>query len=121
MKHLRKLADLPTQRIWDDMTARAIVGSQLNLGVLELDPNGHVPMHEHPNEQIGIIVRGSITWIVGDEREEFGPGGTWNYPAGVPHECIAGPEGAILIEGFAPPRADWQQFELRDPSAPIWP
>jgi hypothetical protein len=39
-------------------------------------------------------------------------------PADVPHSVTAGPEGAFLIELFAPPRADWADLERLEPSPP---
>jgi quercetin dioxygenase-like cupin family protein len=39
-------------------------------------------------------------------------------PANVPHSADAGPDGAFLIELFAPPRADWAGLERLEPSPP---
>jgi len=102
MSYLDDLQNIPTQRIWGDMTARGIQGKNLTLGILDLEPNGRVPEHHHEAEQIGVCIKGSITWIAGGETRELKPGATWHFPANVPHECYAGPDGAILIEGFSP-------------------
>jgi quercetin dioxygenase-like cupin family protein len=122
MSHLSNLSEYKTQRIWGDMTARGVQGDQLTLGILELDPNGEVPEHSHDEtEQIGICVSGTIIWTAGGETRTMKPGGIWVFPPNTPHSCKAGPEGAVLIEGFSPPRSDWQQFELQAPSTPRWP
>jgi len=36
----------------------------------------------------------------------------------VPHAVVGGPEGAFLVELFAPPRDDWGGLE-RLPAAPV--
>ena len=88
---------------------------------MELDPGAHVPEHQHANEQLGIVLRGSVRFRVADEERELGPGGTWRIPSDVPHEVVAGPEGAEVIDAFAPARADWASLERGSPSLPRWP
>jgi quercetin dioxygenase-like cupin family protein len=58
---------------------------------------------------------------VGDETKELGPGSTWSIPSDVPHEVRAGPEGAVVIDVFAPPRDDWGGVERDEPRTPHWP
>jgi quercetin dioxygenase-like cupin family protein len=70
------------------------------------------------NEQTGMLLRGTITFRIGDERKELVPGATWVIPANVPHDVVAGPDGAFLIELFAPPRTDWAGLERLEPSPP---
>ena len=99
------LAKIPPQGIWDRIAARSLHGEELTLSVIELDPDAVVAEHSHPNEQLGIVLHGSIDFRVGDERRELGPGGTWRIPAHTPHEATAGPDGAVVLDVFAPPRA----------------
>jgi quercetin dioxygenase-like cupin family protein len=109
-------------RIWNDVVARELHGQETTLAVVELDADALVPEHHHPSEQLGIVVEGSVSFRVGDETRELGPGGTWNIPSDVPHEVRAGPSGAVVIDVFSPTRqADWREFEREKPSAPAWP
>ena len=77
-----------------------------------------MPEHHHLNEQTGILLRGSMRFRIGDEAKELVPGSTWVIPADVPHAVVAGPEGASLVELFAPPRADWADLERLEPRTP---
>jgi quercetin dioxygenase-like cupin family protein len=115
------LKTLGPQDIWERVSVRAIHGERITLGVVELEPNAHVPEHRHENEQLGIVLSGLMTFRVQDETRDLGPGQTWNIPANVPHEATAGPEGAVVLDVFAPTRADWSQFEPRPPREPRWP
>ena len=109
-------------RIWNDVVARELHGQETTLAVVELDADALVPEHHHPSEQLGIVVEGSVSFRVGDETQELGPGGTWNIPSNVPHEVKAGPNGAVVIDVFSPTRQDdWREFEREEPSAPAWP
>ena len=109
------------QDIWDSVSVRAIHGERITLGVVELDPGSIVPEHRHENEQLGMVLSGSLTFRVGEESRELGPGGTWRIPANVPHEVVTGPDGAVVIDVFAPTRDDWSKFEPQAPRAPRWP
>ena len=80
------------------------------MSVVELDPGAVVAEHSHENEQLGIVLRGTMDFRVGDERRELGLGGTWRIPANTPHEATAGPDGAVVIDVFAPPRDDFREL-----------
>jgi unsaturated pyranuronate lyase len=116
--------DLPAigpQAIWDGVVVRAVHGERVTLGVVELDPDAVVPEHRHENEQLGMVLAGSVSFRVGTETREFGPGGTWRILANEPHEVHAGPDGAVVVDVFAPPRGDWSTVEPQPPRTPRWP
>ena len=121
MGHLEDLADLAPLPIWDGVVARAVTGEAVSIAVIELEPGAHVPEHHHPNEQLGLVLSGTLEWWVGDEHRVLGPGGTWRLSADLPHEAKAGDEGAVVIDVFAPVRSDWEQFEPGAPRTPKWP
>jgi quercetin dioxygenase-like cupin family protein len=109
-------------RIWDDVIAREIHGQQTTLALVELEPSALVPEHRHVSEQLGLVIRGSVSFRVGDEETELGPGGTWNIPSDVPHEVRAGPDGAVVIDVFSPTReSDWRGLEREAPRPSAWP
>jgi quercetin dioxygenase-like cupin family protein len=118
---LDDLSSLEPQQIWDGIIGRSIHGERITLGVIELEANAVVPEHSHENEQLGLVVRGSLVFRVGDESRELGPGGTWRVPTNVPHEVKVGPEGAVVIDVFAPIRSDWQSLERLERRRPLWP
>ena len=100
--------------------ARKIEGERLTLAVVELAADALVPEHRHDSEQIGICIEGSITFTIDGETRELGPGGTWRILSNRPHVARAGPDGAVVIDVFAPTRSDWQ-FEPLAPRPPVWP
>lgn len=124
MSDLVDLADLPLLEVWGaQVRARRLEGERITLAVVELVPGALVPEHRHPQEQMGICIRGSVTFRLGDvarELRELGPGGTWRVAPDTAHEVVAGPEGAIVIDVFAPTRSDWA-FPILEPRQPLWP
>jgi unsaturated pyranuronate lyase len=111
---------IPPQRIWEGVVGRSVHGEGLTLGVVELEPDSVVPEHSHANEQLGIVLAGSVMFRVANETRELGAGGTWRIPADVPHEVVTGPEGAVVLDVFAPARDDWKVLEQLE-RKPRWP
>jgi unsaturated pyranuronate lyase len=112
------IRDIIPLQVWNGVVARAVEGKEATLAALELDPDVEVPEHHHVNEQTGILLRGSLRFRIGDETKDLVPGSTWVIPADVPHAVHAGPEGAFLVELFAPPRSDWGGLERLEPGTP---
>ena len=106
MGALEDLSELEPFRVWDGVVARSVDGDRVGLAVVELEPSTVVPEHSHENEQLGIVLRGSVSFRVGDEVRDLEAGGTWRIPPNVPHEVHSGPEGAVVIDVFAPVRED---------------
>ena len=105
----------------EGVTARSLNGERLTLAVVDLAPNAVVAEHKHENEQLGFIVRGSMTMRIGTEVLELRAGDTYVIPSDVEHGAAAGPDGCTATDVFAPIRADWDTKERRDPSRPDWP
>lgn len=121
MGALDELAGIRPLKVWEGVIARAIEGDRLGLAVIELDPDSVVPEHSHENEQLGMVITGSVRFRVGSETRELGPGGTWRIPSNTPHEVHTGPEGAVVIDVFAPIRHDWRELDVLDTQPPVWP
>jgi quercetin dioxygenase-like cupin family protein len=118
---LDELAGLEPFRVWDGVVARAVDGERVGFAVVELEPSTVVPEHSHENEQLGIVLRGSVSFRVGDEVRDLEAGGTWRIPPNVPHEVHAGQEGAVVLDVFSPVREDWKALERLGSQAPLWP
>jgi quercetin dioxygenase-like cupin family protein len=121
MSDLSDISSVEPLAIWKAVRARRVVGERITLAIVELDPDAVVPEHRHPNEQVGICLRGSGRFRVGDEVLDMKPGSTWRILADVPHELTVGPQGAVVIDVFSPPRADWDAMPVAEPRPLMWP
>jgi quercetin dioxygenase-like cupin family protein len=121
MSSFNDVGELWPQQIWEGVTGRSVHGEQVTLSLIELEPGTAIPQHSHENEQVGILVEGSLAFRIGDEARELGRGGTWRILAHVPHSVTAGPDGAVIVEVFSPPRHDWHAIESEEPRAGRWP
>jgi quercetin dioxygenase-like cupin family protein len=121
MSAFTKLSELAPLAIWSGVLARAVEGAHITMAVVELSPDASVPEHHHANEQLGLVVQGSLVFTVGGERRDLVAGDTYTIPGGVPHDAVAGPGGAVAIDVFSPVRADWERFEPGPLRRPSWP
>ena len=122
MSNLIDMAGVPVIDVWGEtVRARRVEGERITLALIELAPDSTVPGHRHENEQLGMVITGSLTFTVGDETRQLGPGGSWRIPSDTPHQVSVGPDGAVVIDIFAPTRADWDALPSQPPSSPIWP
>ena len=120
-RNLRALEELGALQVWEGVRARRVIGRRCMFAVVELEPNTSVPEHRHPHEQLGIVLKGNGRFRIGEEMREVAPGSTWNIAPDVPHEFAVGPEGAVVIDVFAPDREDWEGLPQVDAGAPLWP
>jgi quercetin dioxygenase-like cupin family protein len=115
------LAAIRPQRLSPGYLARAVHGSGITFAVVEIDPLAELPEHSHANEQLGLVLEGSVTFRVGDEEQAVHPGGIWSIPSNTPHFVRAGEEGAVVLDIFTPTRAEWKDLDTQEPAAPCWP
>lgn len=121
MSNLRTIDEVEFQQIWTGVRARVVEGERITLALVELERNGQVPSHQHANEQMGLVIRGEVTFTVGEETRTFGPGGTWRIPSNVPHDVTVGPDGATVVDIFNPIREDWHDRAKAQDQEPFWP
>ena len=121
MSAFDNLSSLDTRRIWDGVHARVVHGDRLTFSVVELDPDTVVPEHQHEHEQLGMVLTGSVSFRVGDEIQDLGPGATWSIPSNTAHEVHVGRDGAVVIDVFVPTRDDWSDARQGEIRSPRWP
>ena len=125
MPNLVNLADVTAIQVWDGVVARRVQGERLTLAIVELAANSVVPEHRHANEQCGLVIEGEVRFKIAGEERVLGPGGTWRILGDVPHEVHTGPEGAVVIDVFAPARHDWDDRPTvgtpDQPAELVWP
>jgi len=71
-----------------------------------LKKDTRLPLHSHPHEQTGYLVKGRIRLFIGDDSYDVRPGDSWCIPGDVDHraEII---DDSVAIEIFSPVREDY--------------
>ncbi len=77
--------------------------------VLNATLPGHtVPLHSHPQEQIGMVYSGKAILRIGDEERVVQKGDFYCIPANVPHsDTTLGDEPFVMLDIFYPVRRDF--------------
>jgi quercetin dioxygenase-like cupin family protein len=91
------------------LSTRIFAGEDAMLSVVTIAPGASGTMHHHPEEQWGVLLSGSATRFQGGEEIAVKPGDFWRTPGHVPHTMRAGPEGARVLDIFAPPRPEYKK------------
>jgi quercetin dioxygenase-like cupin family protein len=65
-----------------------------------------VPIHSHPNEQVGYIVAGQVEMIINGQKFELKKGDSYAAPSNVPHGALI-LKPSIIVDAFYPPREDY--------------
>jgi unsaturated pyranuronate lyase len=105
------VADIPPFEILPGARTRAPFGKHLMLSYLELEPGAVIPMHQHPHEQGGIVLKGKVELTIGKEVRIVGEGSLYIIPPNIPHKAVAVGGSAIVLDVFSPVREDYaEQF-----------
>ena len=91
----------------EGISARFVTGSRIMFSFVRLAPGAVMPDHNHPHEQLGYVVEGSLVLnIAGDERN-LQSGDAYAIPGGVTHRAVGGPNGCLVLDAFSPPREEY--------------
>jgi quercetin dioxygenase-like cupin family protein len=99
------LNDLPALHLVPGIAFQPITTDSVMTNLVTFEPNAVADMHHHSEQQIAIVIRGELTFTVGDETRVAHAGDCVVIPPHVPHGGHAGPEGCTAIDVFTPPRA----------------
>ena len=81
-------------------------GERTLLSEVTFARGGVVPVHAHPHEQIGYVVRGAIEFTIGDQVTILRAGDAYVIPGNIPHACRA-LEESVAIDIFSPVREEY--------------
>src|SRR5205823_5333211 len=91
------------------VTAKALFGEGAMLNLVELEAGGVVARHSHPHEQLGLMLRGSMTLNVEGTDHLLEEMDGYALPGDIEHGATAGRQGALVLDVFRPVREDYRQ------------
>lgn len=94
-------------RVADGILQKTLVYGEKTLMVeFHLDKDAILPLHSHPHEQSGYLVRGKIRLTIGEEAHLVEPGDSWCIAGGIKHgaEIV---EDSVAVEVFSPVRKEY--------------
>ena len=97
------------RKLAEGIIARIFPGANVMLSVVRVEPHAVGTVHSHPEEQWGVLLEGRCTRIQNGEEVEATVGDFWCTPGGVAHGVRTGATGAVILDIFAPPRAEYRK------------
>jgi quercetin dioxygenase-like cupin family protein len=102
-----RFEDVRAFELAEGVTGRPLFGAGAMLNLIEFEAGAEVPLHSHPHEQLGIVLRGMQALVVGGVAHELGPLEGYVLPGGVEHSAYCGPDGALVLDVFQPVREEY--------------
>ena len=102
------VADREVKDLITGIHARTFWGEKMMMVIVELDANATLPRHNHPHEQGGIVLKGELEFVIGDETRLLHPGDLYIIPGGVDHEVKIGGTPAKVLDIFSPVREEYK-------------
>ena len=93
----------------DGVRTRIFPGENVMVSVVRVGPNRAGEIHSHPQEQWGVMLEGSGVRIQDGVEHEVRSGDFWQTPGNIPHGFRGGPEGALILDIFSPPREEYKK------------
>jgi quercetin dioxygenase-like cupin family protein len=105
----------PGDVIWD------VTGASLQVIRARMSPGADFPIHEHPQEQIIVVLEGALEFTIDGETRIVRAGGVIHAAPNVPHGGrVHGPDEVVTIEAFHPVRNDFghdsKRMDMRRPT-----
>jgi len=101
--------DMRSVELAAGVTGRPLFGEGAMLNLIEFEPGATVPLHSHEHEQLGIVLRGMQALVIDGVAHELHAMEGYVLPGGVEHSAYCGPDGALVLDVFAPVREDYRE------------
>ena len=100
--------DCSQHNIFPGVDIYTAAGDNIMLSFVTFEPRSVVEEHEHPHEQMGMLLEGQLTFVIDGQTFDVRPGQMWRIPGGVRHKVIAGDQPARALDVFCPVREDYR-------------
>jgi quercetin dioxygenase-like cupin family protein len=98
---------IPAERIGEGIERQMVVGDNLMICRLKIQPRVVTPVHSHEHEQITMVERGRVLYIVDGVERVVSNGDVLHFPPNVPHGATMLDEEVVLVDVFTPKREDF--------------
>jgi quercetin dioxygenase-like cupin family protein len=98
---------IPAERIADGIERQLFYGDRVMVCRLVIAPRTVTPVHSHPHEQITMVERGRVRYIIEGQERVLEQGDMLHLPSGIAHGATMLDEEVVLIDIFSPLREDF--------------
>ncbi len=98
---------LPERDVLAGVHLRILAGEKVMFSAVRFDPRSTVPTHQHPHEQLGLVLDGELELWVGDDRRTLRRGDMYVIPPNVPHGAATTDGTCVVLDVFHPLRDEY--------------
>ena len=106
----RHMPDLDGFEAAPGLILRPFWGKGLMASYVTFGPDAEAPMHQHPQEQMSVVISGRLYFTVGHESRWLEAGDIVSIPPNVPHMAVAASDGCVAMDVFSPPRDGFREL-----------
>jgi quercetin dioxygenase-like cupin family protein len=103
----RSWDEVPVDRPAEGIERRMVWGERLMVCRLTFAPRVITAVHTHPHEQMTLVERGRVLFIVDGEERVATAGDVLHFPSNLPHGATMLDEEVVLVDIFTPVREDF--------------
>ncbi|MCS6851666.1 MAG: cupin domain-containing protein, partial [Gemmataceae bacterium] len=93
--------------IFPGVHIRTAAADSMMLSVVTLEPHAVVEEHEHPHEQVGMVLEGKAIFWIGGEEKTLQAGDLYRIPSHVRHRVVALDQPVRALDIFHPVRQEY--------------
>ncbi len=103
-------AEVPEEQMSPSVSRQVIHAERVTVARIRLQRGAVVPLHQHGNEQITMLERGRLRFVISGEEQILHGGETLTIPPDAPH-LVEALEDSLATDLFSPVREDWIRGE----------
>jgi quercetin dioxygenase-like cupin family protein len=104
MPHLNEITK---KTLTSGIIGQYVHGENMTVGWVNIKAGSDLSVHQHPHEQITIMLEGKLEMQIGNDTVLLEPGMIQVIPSNTPHGAIAHTD-CILVDVFNPVREDYR-------------
>lgn len=104
--NLYNWTEIPEEQLSPMISRQMIHSETMTVARIRLRKGAVVPLHSHINEQISMVERGRLRFLIAGEERIITGGETVAIPPNAPH-MVEALEESVATDLFSPIREDW--------------
>ena len=98
---------IPAEKVAEGIERQMVVGERLMICRLTIQPRVVTAVHTHEHEQMTMVERGRVLYIVDGRERICSAGDVLHFPPHLPHGATMLDEEVVLVDVFTPRREDF--------------
>jgi quercetin dioxygenase-like cupin family protein len=100
--------ELGHHTIFPGVVIQTCAADKMMMSVVNLAPHSVVEEHQHPHEQVGMLLEGRAIFSIGAEQKTLQAGDLYRIPGNIRHKVVVLDQPTRAIDIFCPVREEYR-------------